>query len=212
MMSRVVTNFLLVNNFNKLDQSFYLQEPFICLQQTLGKLLVTNIHGQITAGRIVEVELYMGGVDKASHAYPNKRTKRTSIHFEEGGKVYVFRVHTHTNFNFTIGPKDVSNSILVRAVEPVIGVDLIRQRRKIYENDVTLTNGPGKLCVSLGITMGLYGYNLILGETIFLADDGFIMGEEEIKKLPRVGIDYAEEFVDVPWRYYLKSSRFVSKK
>jgi len=194
------------------NRDFYLQDTMTCLQQCLGKIIVTEVDGELTAARIVEAEAYIGGIDKASHSYLRKKTKRTAIQFSLGGYAYIFSVHTHNQFCFVTGAENVSDVILVRGVEPLVGKQVMERRRQKPEGSIELGNGPGKLCVSLGIHKELYGKDHTISREIWIADDNTSFSSPEIVQTKRIGINYAEEFRDVPWRYYVKQSPFVSKK
>ncbi|MGI5897709.1 MAG: DNA-3-methyladenine glycosylase [Candidatus Dojkabacteria bacterium] len=196
---------------NILSRSFYLQDTFVCLRECLGKIFIHDENNFLTGGRVVEVEAYIGGEDKGSHSYGNRRTKRTEIQFNEGGYVYVYKSHMYDLFNFVTGEKDNPCVVLIRALEPLYGLDIMKERRK-KEDIVSLTNGPGKLCQAMNITRELYGEDMTKKNSkLFLVDDGFRVNEEDIIKKARVGIDYAEEYKDVPWRWYLEDSMFVSR-
>jgi DNA-3-methyladenine glycosylase len=195
-----------------LSRDFYLQDTMTCLQHCLGKIIVTEIDGDVAAGRIVEAEAYIGTIDKASHSYLGKHTTRTHIQFGVGGHAYIFSVHTYNQFCFVTGPENVSDVILIRSIEPIIGTDLMKGRRQKSTSLTELGNGPGKLCISLGINKSLYGNDLTIPYGLWLADDGTKVFLQNIIQTKRVGIDYAEEFKDVPWRYYVKDSPFVSRK
>ena len=198
--------------YTVLPRSFYLQDTFACLHEILGKLLVRTDGDGITAGRIVEVEAYIGGADKGSHSYQGRRTARTEVQFGIGGHAYIFTVHTHTLFCFVTGKEGVSDVVLVRAIEPVYGIDIMMKRRGNPPDDRLLGNGPGKLCASLNITKKLYGVDLTEERSgLVIGDDGCRVESDSIIKTKRIGIDYAEEFKDMPWRYYLKGNRYVSK-
>lgn len=135
------------------------------------------------------------------------------MQFGLGGHAYIFTVHTHHQFCFVTGGVDVSDVILIRGIEPLHGIEEMRLRRNNPENDKLLGNGPGKLCVSLNITKSLYGIDLTDKRSeLFIIDDEFSLPDEYIVQAPRVGIDYAEEFKDVPWRSYIKGNPYVSKK
>ena len=195
-----------------LPKTFYLQNTFICLKDSLGKILVHEEGKNTTAGRIVEVEAYIGGEDKGSHTYLNKKTPRTTIQFEEGGYAYIYTVHTHHLFTFVTQPKDIPSVVLIRAVEPIYGIEIMKERRGM-EDIKSLTNGPGKLCKAMNITKELYGQDLTSPDfKLYIVDDGFQVNDKDIVKTARVGIDYAEEYKDVPWRYYIKDNPFVSRK
>ena len=195
-----------------LPKSFYTQPTFICLKNSLGKLLVHEEGKDTTIGRIVEVEAYTGGEDKGSYTYQNKRTPRTNIQFEEGGYAYVYRVHMYHLLNFVTEKKNIPNVVLIRAVEPIYGINVMKERRGV-EDLKSLTNGPGKLCKAMNITKELYGHDMTKPNSkLYIVDDGFIVNDRDIVKTARVGIDYAEEYKDVPWRYYIKDNIFVSRK
>jgi DNA-3-methyladenine glycosylase len=135
------------------------------------------------------------------------------VQFGLGGHAYIFTVHTHHQFCFVTGGVDVSDVILIRGIEPLHGIEEMRLRRNNPENDKLLGNGPGKLCVSLNITKSLYGIDLTDKRSeLFIIDDEFSLPDEYIVQAPRVGIDYAEEFKDVPSRSYIKGNPYVSKK
>ncbi|MFN7160776.1 MAG: DNA-3-methyladenine glycosylase [Candidatus Gracilibacteria bacterium] len=196
----------------RLRKDFYKRDTLEVLSKCLGKLLVTYIDGELTVGRITEAEAYLGHEDKAAHSYNGRRTARTAIMFEEGGYSYVFVVHTHMQFNFVTQEKEIPQAILVRGIEPVIGTDIM-QRRRQKDDLLSLGTGPGKLTKSLGITKNLhYGVDLTTNDSLFLADDDFQVSDKDIMKTTRVGIDYAEDYREKPWRYYIKNSKFISKK
>ncbi|MGI6423191.1 MAG: DNA-3-methyladenine glycosylase [Candidatus Dojkabacteria bacterium] len=197
---------------NILKRSFYTQDTFVCLKESLGKILVHEEGKNTTAGRIVEVEAYIGGEDKGSHAYQNRRTKRTEIQFNDGGYAYVYRSHMYDLLNFVTEEKDIPKVILIRALEPLYGLDIMKERRG-KDDVISLTNGPGKLSQAMNITKELYGHDMTKSNSkLFLIDDGFKINDEDIVKTARIGIDYAEDYKDVPWRWYLKDSMFVSRR
>ncbi len=197
---------------NILPRSFYLQDTFICLKQCLGKILIHDEGTYFTGGRIVEAEAYLGGEDKGSHSYQNRRTKRTEIQFNQGGYAYVYKSHMYDLLNFVTEEKDTPRVILIRALEPLYGLDIMKKRRG-KEDQISLTNGPGKLTQAMNITRELYGDDMTKKNSkLFLVDDGYMVDEKDIVKTVRVGIDYAQEFRDVPWRWYIKENPFVSKR
>ena len=138
---------------NKLKQSFYLNQNVIDVSRNLlGKVLVTNIDSNLTSGVIVETEAYAGIDDKASHAYNNKRTQRTETMYQKGGIAYVYLCYgMYYLFNVITNIEDVPHAVLIRAVEPLKGIDIMKDRRKIKGNKYNLTNGPGKLSIAFGI-------------------------------------------------------------
>jgi len=202
----------------KLPREFYLREDTLQIAQDLiGKLLVVPTEsGERVSGMVVETEAYLGAIDKAAHSYNNRRTARNEITYAIGGHAYVFFIYgMYFQFNVVCGEKDSPHVVLIRALEPVEGIEIMRERR-LQKNpsakmpDKNLTSGPGKLCIALDINRRLNSVDL-LGDKIWLEDHKKFSGEEiEIGK--RIGIDYAEEFAEKPWRFWLKNNVFVSKQ
>ncbi|MGI6484172.1 MAG: DNA-3-methyladenine glycosylase [Candidatus Dojkabacteria bacterium] len=202
-----------VGSFRKgiLKRDFFLQDIFVVLRELLGKVLIHQEGDIVTGGRIIEVEAYPGGEDKGSHTYLNKRTPRTEVQFGVGGHAYIYTVHTHHLLNIVVGEEGKPGAVLIRAIEPMYGIDNMKERRGM-EDLKSLTNGPGKFTQAMNITKLLNGIDLCNNNSeLFLIDDGFKVREKDIVKTKRVGIDYAEEFRDVPWRWYLKDNMFVSR-
>jgi DNA-3-methyladenine glycosylase len=202
----------------KLSREFYLRPDTLQIAQDLiGKLLVVPTEsGERVSGMIVETEAYLGEIDKAAHSYNNRRTARNEITYAEGGHAYVFFIYgMYFQFNVVCGARNSPHVVLIRAVEPVEGIETMRVRR-LEKNpqaampDKNLSSGPGKLCIALHINRRLNGEDL-LGNNIWLEDFKTFMADE-IKIGKRIGIDYAEEFAEKPWRFWLKNSAFVSKK
>jgi DNA-3-methyladenine glycosylase len=202
----------------KLPREFYLRDDTLQIAQDLiGKLLVVPTEsGERVSGMIVETEAYLGAIDKAAHSYNNRRTARNEITYAIGGHAYVFFIYgMYFQFNVVCGALDSPHVVLIRAVAPVEGIEIMRERRlrKNPESkmpDKNLTSGPGKLCIALDINRRLNSEDL-LGDKIWLEDYKKFSGEE-IKIGKRIGIDYAEEFAEKPWRFWLKNNLFVSKK
>ena len=202
----------------KLSREFYLRSDTLEIARDLiGKLLVVPLEtGERVSGMIVETEAYLGEIDKAAHSYKNRRTARNEITYAEGGHAYVFFIYgMYFQFNVVCGAKDSPHVVLIRAVEPVESVEIMRARRSVKNPaakmaDKNLTSGPGKLCIALDINRRLNGADL-LGENVWL-EEFETFPAEEIKIGKRVGIDYAEEFADMPWRFWLKNNVYVSKK
>jgi DNA-3-methyladenine glycosylase len=176
----------------------------------LGKLLVVpTSDGQRVSGMIVETEAYLGELDKAAHSFGGRRTARNEVTYAEGGHVYVFFVYgMYYQLNLVTGLVDHPHVVLIRGLEPVEGIDVMRERRGPMK-DANLTSGPGKLCIALGITRELNGESL-MGERIWV-EEHRRFGKNDIASGPRVGIDYAEEFVDMPWRFWVEGNPFVTK-
>ncbi|HEY4424422.1 MAG TPA: DNA-3-methyladenine glycosylase, partial [Pyrinomonadaceae bacterium] len=195
----------------KLPREFYLQPDVLTVSRDLlGKLLVVpSPNGERVSGKIVEVEAYRGPEDRASHAYGGRRTKRTETMYGAGGIAYVYFVYgMYYQFNVVNGAEDVPHAILVRALEPVEGIEIMRTRRHGHL-DRNLTNGPGKLCIAMGIDRQLNAADL-LGDKVWL-EDFETVSPRRIARGPRIGIDYAQEWIDKPWRFWIRDNPFVSK-
>ena len=167
--------------------------------------------GERVSGRIVEVEAYLGVEDKAAHSYGGRRTARTETMFKIGGTVYVFFVYgMHNQFNVVAGPEGEPHAVLVRALEPEEGVELMRLRRPVRD-ERELTSGPGKLCQALGIDRSFDGEDLT-GSRVWIEDAGAGIESNRIASGPRIGVAYAEEDALKPWRFWLRDNPFVSRK
>jgi DNA-3-methyladenine glycosylase len=196
----------------KLPREFYTRPNVLTVaRELLGKLLVVPAaNGQRVSGMIVEVEAYRGPEDRASHAYGGRRTRRTETMYASGGVAYVYFVYgMYYQFNVVSGEADTPHAILVRALQPVEGIELMRERRHLHP-DHNLTNGPGKLCIALGIDRALDGANLS-GNRVWL-EEYQPVSPRRIAKGPRVGIDYAEEWIEKPWRFWIKDNSYVSRR
>lgn len=199
--------------FNKLPAEFYRAKDVTRIaRELLGKIIVTGFDGVITAARIVETEAYNGSVDKASHAYGNRRTRRTEVMFAEGGVAYVYLCYgIHHLFNVVTNIKDTPHAVLIRAAEPVSGIDemMARTGKKVLDN--TLTRGPGNVSRALGIYTKHTGISLQSDE-LFIADDGFKLKRSMIGITTRIGVDYAAEDALLPYRFVIKNNPYVSGK
>lgn len=197
----------------KLTRDFYERTNVVQVaQELLGKILVTRIDGQYTAGRITELEAYSGTNDKACHANNGLRTKRTEAMYWQGGTAYVYLIYgMHHLFNVVTNREDVADAVLIRALEPLEGIDIMLERRGLAKPDKKLSSGPGTLSAALGIhTKKHYGLDL-LGDTVWI-DDAPLLRRNQIVVSTRIGVDYAEEDALKPWRFYEHNSRWVSKK
>jgi DNA-3-methyladenine glycosylase len=196
----------------RLNREFFTRDDTLRIaRELLGKLLVvTAPDGSRVSGMIVETEAYLGVIDKAAHGYGGRRTQRNEITYAEGGHVYVFFIYgMYYQLNLVTGPVDDPHVVLIRAVEPVEGIEIMRSRRGEMK-DKNLTSGPGKLCIAFAITRDLNGEDLTDSGRIWV--EGFRdLKTTEIESGPRVGIDYAEEFAGLPWRFWQKGNQFVSK-
>jgi DNA-3-methyladenine glycosylase len=196
----------------KLPREFYARQNVLTVaRELLGKLLVVPANnGSRVSGMIVETEGYRGPEDRASHAYGGRRTKRTETMYQLGGTVYVYFVYgMYYQFNVVTNIRDTPHAVLVRALQPVEGIEDMRDRRQTH-SDRNLTSGPGKLCIAMGIDRKLDREDL-LGERVWI-EEGEKIPRTRIATGPRVGIDYAEEWTEKPWRFWLKDNPFVSKR
>ena len=195
-----------------LPKSFYLDDDVTQIARNLlGKQLITSINGLETGGKIVEVEAYCGATDRACHAFPDKVTPRTAVMYLPGGIAYVYFVYgMHHMFNVVTNVEGRADAILIRAIEPNIGLETIKRRRGMDFYDFRLTGGPARVAQALGIDISLNKESLqssrvriIEGESIHAA---------EVETSPRIGVDYAGEDALLPWRFFLKANPFVSRK
>lgn len=196
----------------KLPFSFYRNDNVLALaQQLLGKQLFTLIDGELTGGTIVETEAYNGVSDKASHAYGGRFTNRTQTMYLVGGHAYVYLCYgIHHLFNVVTGKEDTPHAVLIRGLEPVTGVDVMLRRRNMPVLKPNLTAGPGALAKALGIDRELNGKDLS-GNEVWIEDNGIIIPADAITAVSRVGVAYAEDHALLPWRFYVKGNKFVSK-
>jgi len=192
-----------------LPRDFYVRPGHTVAKDLLGKLLVHDTSKGRIAGMITEVEMYDGRCDAASHAYKNPDSKRVKVHYETGGTAYVYMIYgMYYCFNIVTNKINIPEVVLVRALEPVEGIELMKKNR-CTKNILNLCSGPGKLCQALGIEKKHNGRDLCGGE-LFLEDYKKIIAKH-ILTSPRINIDYAGEAKDYPWRYYIKDSLYVSK-
>lgn len=198
----------------KLATSFYRGTDVVQIsKQLLGKYLVTNFDGQYTSGRIVETEAYRAPDDKACHAHLNRFTKRTRVMFEPGGVAYIYLCYgIHHLFNVVTAEQGMAHAILIRAIEPVDGIEIMQQRRGMNHRKPQLTAGPGVMSKALGINKSYTGISLTAPDSpIWLEDRGDQLLKEDISSGPRIGIDYAEECKDWPWRFWIQGNGWVSR-
>jgi len=197
-----------------LKRGFYRRDPITVAKALLGKTLVHETLEGTTSGIIVETEAYLGPEDKASHAFGNLRTKRTEIQFGPKGHAYVYLIYgLHCCFNVISGAvSGKPEAVFIRALRPLEGIELMTKRRPAAGGKLTaLTNGPGRLCVALNITKKLNGVDLTV-PPFFIRDDCVEVNQNGIVQTPRIGVDYADEWKNMPWRFYVKDSPYVSRK
>jgi len=201
----------------KLNREFYSRDTITVAKDLLGKILVHNYDGNIIKGKIVETEAYLGINDKAAHSYGGRKTKRVETMYGPPGVAYVYFIYgMYYCFNIVTKEEGTPEAVLVRAVEPVENIDqmAINRFKKPYEELTryqkrNLTNGPGKLCMALNIGKEQNGLDLC-GDILYLEE-----GEKEnfnIVTTTRIGIDYAEEAKDFPYRFYIEGNPYVSVK
>jgi DNA-3-methyladenine glycosylase len=195
----------------KLPDSFYQRTNVVKIaRELLGKVLFTNVNGIITAGMIVETEAY-SWKERGCHAYGAKKTNRNAVMFERGGHTYVYLCYgMHYLFNIVTNKTDVPEAVLIRAVQPVQGLDEMLMRRGNLRNEFHLTSGPGKLTKALGIDRKLNG-KLLVGDEVWVEDMGHRVRSRDILEGPRIGIDYAGEDALLPWRFTVNGNDWVSK-
>lgn len=196
---------------DKLTYEFYSRSSVTAIaRELLGKVLVTNLDGMLTSGRIVETEAYNGVVDKASHAWNNRRTNRTEIMYKEAGHAYIYLCYgIHYLFNIVTNKTETPHAVLIRAIEPLTGVEYMIKRKKSSGRGKHLGAGPGNVAKSLGLTTRHTGYSL-LEDVIYIADDGFSLKKSQIKTGPRIGVDYAGDDALLPYRFFIKDNPWVS--
>ena len=197
----------------KLSLEFYQRTDVLKIaKELLGKILVTKWDGIVTSARIVETEAYAGVIDRASHAYGARRTKRNEVMYSAGGFAYVYLCYgIHHLFNVVTNSKDVPHAILIRAGEPVEGVKEMLKRTGKIKPDHTLTRGPGNISKALGIATIHSGLSL-LDKKLFIADDGFRYSKKEIIASSRIGVDYAGKDALLDYRFLVKGNPYVSGK
>ncbi|GAB4229931.1 MAG: DNA-3-methyladenine glycosylase [Ekhidna sp.] len=195
--------------YEKLPRSFYERGDVVKIaKELLGMVLFTKIEGQLVAGRIVETEAYCGRGDKACHAN-NKRTPRTEVMYQRGGTAYVYLCYgIHHLFNVVTNTEGLADAVLIRALEPIVGMEYMKERRNHPKGK--LTSGPGTLSQAMGIKVSMSGVDLT-GEEIWIGKPEGLKKIEITEDL-RIGVDYAEEDALRPWRFVIKDNAFASKK
>jgi DNA-3-methyladenine glycosylase len=185
-----------------LPQSFYRRNDAVLIaKELLGKALFSTIGNVLTGGIIIETEAYQGPEDRACHAFNHRCTPRTEVMFRNGGLAYVYLCYgMHNMLNVVTAPSGIPHAILIRAIVPTHGLEMMLQRRKKTRLDRTLTNGPGSVCQALGITRDHNGHSF-QGPTLWIEEIDFQLDPSQIKATPRIGIDYAGQDAKLPWRF-----------
>ncbi|MDO8549187.1 MAG: DNA-3-methyladenine glycosylase [Ignavibacteria bacterium] len=198
--------------FKKLPKSFYTRDVLTVAKELLGKVLIKKEEGSLLAGKIVEVEAYDGSIDEAAHTFIG-RTKRNEIMFNDGGYFYVYFTYgAHFCCNVVTGKKDHGTAVLIRAAEPLAGIERMSLNRfnKILLSEkekLNLTSGPGKVCEAFDITREHYGIDLT-GDKIFILDRPKLKSNQIVIS-KRIGI---KKSVELPWRFYIKDNLYISKR
>ncbi|MGZ3752615.1 MAG: DNA-3-methyladenine glycosylase [Mucilaginibacter sp.] len=196
----------------KLSPEFYLSNDVASLSKNLlGKYLFTCIDGLITGGYIVETEAYNGIIDRASHAFGNRMTPRTQTMFLEGGIAYVYLCYgIHEMFNVVTSVEGQPHAILIRAIEPTTGIDIMQVRRNMGMVKPNITAGPGSVAKALGISRKMNG-NSLQSDELWIEDRDLTFTNEQIAAVPRIGVAYAGQDALLPYRFYVKGNKYVSK-
>ena len=195
----------------KLPIHFYDRPDVVLIaKELIGKIIVTNFEGKITSGRIVETEAYIGLTDRASHSFGGKRTARNEHMYAAAGTAYVYICYgMHHLFNVVTNAKNIPDAVLIRAVEPITGIDIMLGRTGKTKLDNSLTKGPSNAAKALGISKVNSGINLHQPE-INIAEDEFEITEESIGVSRRIGVEGSGDAALKPFRFYVKGNRFVS--
>lgn len=197
----------------KLNRNFYNRDAHVVARELLGKVLVRKTPEGTVKGRIVEVEVYKGteaSMDYACHGFPMKRTGRTEVMFGEAGHAYIYLIYgMYSCLNIICNEIDVPECVLIRALEPVEGLEIMQKRRK-QEKSYALCSGPGKLCQALALTRGENGMDLCSQELYVEEDE--TQAEYKIAASKRINIDYAKEARDFLWRYTIEGHPYLSVK
>jgi DNA-3-methyladenine glycosylase len=194
----------------KLPREFYAQPVLTVARQCIGKILVHRTTDGEAAGRIVEAEAYQGPLDLAAHSRRGLHTKRTTAMFGPPGHAYVYLLYGISwAMNIVVAPTGSPHAVLIRALEPVRGMELMTQRRGKPATSRELSNGPGKLTNALAITGADYGRDLC-GDELFLEETDAEIPRGKIGRSPRINVDYAGKWAALPWRFYERGNRYVS--
>ncbi len=197
---------------SKLPLSFYQRDDVVLIaRELLGKHLFTNINGELTGGIIVETEAYKGPEDRGSHAFNHRRTPRNEMMYNAGGIIYMYICYgIHDMLNIVTGSESMSHAVLIRAIEPTVGIDIMRDRRNIYKEDKRLCKGPGALAQALGLNKSHNGIDLN-EDKIWIEDHPLEINHDEVIASARVGMNFDGPYKTIPWRFYIKGNQYVSR-
>jgi DNA-3-methyladenine glycosylase len=196
----------------KLPAAFYQRpDPVQIARELLGKHVFSCVEGQLTGGRIVETEAYSHHGDQSMDMHLKRRGTHGHALREVGGRAYLYQVYQrHTLFNISTNAADKTDTILIRAIEPLVGIEVMLERRGLTEASPKLTAGPGVLTQALGLTPALTGTDL-QGDTLWIEDHGEEVPEEQVRRSARVGLSYAgAEAANLPWRFRIIDNKWTS--
>lgn len=177
----------------------------------IGTILVSNFGNELTAGIIVETEAYSGTDDRACHAHNKKRTPRTETMFLPGGHAYVYLCYgLHHLFNVVTNVEEEPDAVLIRAIQPIQGLDTMSRRRNLPQNSLKISRGPACLSQALGINRSHNGISMSLSGNLWICRGIELPGSLEIQASPRIGVDYAGEDSKKPWRFFFNNNPWVS--
>jgi len=198
----------------KLSNEFYEQTDVVSVaRQLIGKIVATHFDGVLTSGRIVETEAYVAFTDRASHAFAGKRTARNEHMYATGGTAYVYICYgMHQMLNVVTNANDIPDAVLIRAIEPLEGIEKMLERTGKKTSDSTLTKGPGNVGKAMGIFKKHSGLHLSEATMYIMDDEQFHLDPQQITASARIGIDSAGEDASLPYRFFLKGSKYVSGK
>lgn len=195
-----------------LQREFYTRDSLVVAKELLGKILVHEAPEGVTAGKIVETEAYKGPEDKAAHSFGNRRTPRTETMYGPKGYAYIYLIYgMYHCINVTSGVVvGKPEATLIRAIEPVEGIDLMMKRRGSTGKLSSIASGPGRLCIAMGLTKIHNSLNMT--KPPLYITEGQVVDPQDVIQAPRVGVDYAAEHKDLPWRFCIKNNPYVSVK
>ncbi|MEO6133634.1 MAG: DNA-3-methyladenine glycosylase [Ginsengibacter sp.] len=197
----------------KLPLSFYERKNVVQIaKELLGKIVVTEFENVLTSGRIVETEAYIGLVDKASHSFNGKRSARNEHMYHCAGTAYIYICYgMHQMLNIVTNEKNIPDAILIRAIEPIEGIDAMMERTGKENLDYSITRGPGNVGKALGIYKRQSGIS-VLGNEIYVMEDGYKLSKDEIGISKRIGVESAGDDGLLPFRFYVKGNKYVSSR
>ena len=197
---------------DRLERDFYQQNVLKLAKGLLGKIFVRMDNGKRLSGMIVETEAYLGIPDKAAHTVAGKRTPRNESMWQDGGTLYVYFTYgMHHCMNVVAQKADEPVAVLIRGLEPIDGIEIMYPRRKAAKKDHQLCSGPAKLCQALHINREQNGADITCDKTLWIEDHNLKIPRKSISTGPRIGVSYAQEWADKPYRFWIKDHNCVSK-